>query len=634
MLQSLRSLLFVAALVCSAQTLAGEPPPLAAFANPYPFLNPRISPDGRHLVYLDRSTEKFVVAMMDLGTTKIDAILVGEVGDFSVTGCWFKNDTRLLCHFAGTDMDMGHAFNVTRLLALDIDGKNQKVLVQNGRAGGSQFQDRIVDELRDDPRNVLIELDDDANIFPSVFKLDIYTGKMERVQSDRTPIMSWSTDRDGIVRFGYGEKGGQSSYIARDSATAPWRTLLKFQVFDNQKFSVYGFGVLPNKLIVAANKDGRDAVWEMDLADQSDRQLLFANATVDVDGPVHWPNDDRLVGFAYETDKPHLQLFDGRAIGVQDAIDKALPGTVNRVISGSRDDQRLVISSESDLQPVAYFLLDLKQSRLQRLSPSPKQLTPANLAPMKPVTVKAADGAEIPGYLTLPVGRDPKNLPAVVLPHGGPYARDSWGFDPLVQMLASRGYAVLQLNYRGSTGYGDDWFRQGFQQWGSKMHEDITAGTRWLMAQGIADPKRVCLVGWSYGGYAALIGAIKAAPLYQCIVSIAGVSDMRDLAWDNSVFYDGRRMTEMSTGTADREENSPLKRATEIKLPVLLVHGTWDVRVNVDHSKSMARALTGAGNATKLVLIEHGDHSLSKPAMRLTLFQNLEQFLAAHLQAR
>jgi dipeptidyl aminopeptidase/acylaminoacyl peptidase len=233
----------------------------------------------------------------------------------------------------------------------------------------------------------------------------------------------------------------------------------------------------------------------------------------------------------------------------------------------------------------------------------------------------------------VPRGREPKNLPAVVLPHGGPYARDSWGFDELVQMLASRGYAVLQLNYRGSTGYGDAWFRAGFQHWGTTMHEDITAGTRWLLAQGIADPKRVCLVGWSFGGYAALIGGIKEPGLYRCIVSIAGVSDMKELAWENEAFYGGRWSTQLATGNEAGDNNSPLKRAAELKLPVMLVHGTWDTRVNIAQSRSMARALSRGGNPAKVVIIEKGDHSLSKPEMRLTLFQNLEQFLSLHLPA-
>ena len=613
---------------------AAELLPLSAFANANEFSHPDISPDGKHLVYLDRSSGRVVVALIDLATSERRAVVAGEANDFVASSCWFKNDTRLLCHYYGTDIAVGNAFTVSRLLAVDVDGKDQKVLVQNGRAGSSQFQDRIVDTLRNDPRNVLIELDDNEDVFTSVFKLDVYSGKLTKIQSDRFPILRWVTDRDGVVRFGYGYKDDQSVYITRDSETAPWRTLLKFKVFDAEHFSVYGFGVLPNKLIVSAPKDGLDAVWEMDLADQSDRQLLFANSQVDVEGPVIWPNDQHLVGFKYDTDKPQLELFDSRARSVQDAVDKLLPGAVNRVVSASRDDQRLVIVSDRDVQSSSYYLLDLRAGRLQKLAQNAPLLTAERLATMKPVVVKAKDGAAIAGYLTVPVGRDAKNLPAIVLPHGGPYARDNWGFDELVQMLASRGYAVLQVNYRGSTGYGDAWFRAGFQHWGTTMHEDITAGTHWLVEQGIADPKRVCLVGWSYGGYAALIGAVKEAALYQCVVSIAGVSDMKDLAWERRGFYGGRTLTQLGTGMADRDDNSPLKRAAEIKLPVMLVHGTWDINVNVDHSKSMARALARAGNAPKLVLIEHGDHSLSKPEMRLMLFQNLEQFLAAHLPAK
>jgi dipeptidyl aminopeptidase/acylaminoacyl peptidase len=250
---------------------------------------------------------------------------------------------------------------------------------------------------------------------------------------------------------------------------------------------------------------------------------------------------------------------------------------------------------------------------------------------MRPVRVPGADGAPMPGYLTLPSGHTGRNLPAVVLPHGGPYSRDSWGFDPLVQLLASRGYAVLQVNYRGSTGYGEAWLAAGFQGWGTVMHDDITAAARWLVADGIADPRRLCIVGWSYGGYAALIGAVKQPDLYRCAVSIAGVSDLKAIAREDNRFYGGAAAARQSTGTQDLDSQSPRARAAEIKAPVLLVHGHADVSVVVDHSEKMADALKRAGKPHELLVIRNGDHSLRMPAMRQALYERLAAFLAANL---
>ena len=620
-----------AALLYAPASKADPLLPLNQFASPQEFSAPDISPDGKNLVYVDRSSGKPMVVVWNLETRERKAILAGAANEFETSGCWFKNNTRLVCHFRGTELDMGRAFGVSRLIALNSDGKDLKVLVQNGRAGASQFQDQIIDRLRDDDRHVLIQLDDDRDVFTSVFTLDVYSGNLARIQRDRSPILQWRTDREGIVRFGYGYKNDNYVYITRDSESAPWRELSRFKGFNHQDFHVYGFGVLPDKLIVAAPKDGRNAVWEMDLSDKSDRELLFAQPKVDVDGPMHWPSDGRVVGFEFSTEKPELQLFDSQALSIQTAVDRALPGATNRVISASRDSQRIIVRSVRDVKPPNYYLLNVPAGKLSVLSDNAPLLTSERLSPMKPILVRTADGVDVPGYLTLPVGRATKNLPAVVLPHGGPYARDEWEFDPLVQMLASRGYAVLQVNYRGSTGYGDAWFQAGLQHWGTTMHEDITAGTRWLVAQGIADPQRVCIVGWSYGGYAALIGGIKQPDLYRCVVSIAGVSDMTELSWEYGNFYEGRQSVQDSTGTANLAANSPRRRALELKAPVLLVHGTWDSRVPIEHSKAMASALSHGGHPAKLVLIEHGDHSLSKPEMRLQLFQELEAFLAKHL---
>lgn len=630
-------------------TAPAVPPriPIEAFAAGANFGAPSLSPNGEHVVFITHVQGAPYVAVRNLADGTDRPILKGEGGTknrFAVQYCWFKTDQRIVCHFGGFDYDSGRPYPLSRLVALNIDGSASKVLVQNGRAGASQFQDRILHRLPNDPSHVLIQLDPDGNIFPSVFKLDVDSGKLTHVVRSREPILHWAADRSGVVRFGYGFRGSKSQYITRDSADDPWRPLLKFETFGERAFTPLGFGSLPDRMLVSAEHRGRDAIFELDLRDEKELELVFSHPQVDIDDAYQWPNDGQVAGFEFETERPQLYLFDPEMAGIQATVDGAIPGAVNRVISSSTDRNRLVIWSYSDTVSGTAYLLDLRAKALRALGLQNQQLRNATLAPMRAVRVpgapaapdtKAADAGfgpgVMPGYLTLPVGRGDRKLPAVVMPHGGPYARDSWGHDDLVQLLANRGIAVLQLNYRGSTGFGSDWLDAGFQGWGTVMHDDITAGARWLIQQGIADPARLCIVGWSYGGYAALIGAVKEPDLYRCSVSIAGVSDLKAIQAERDRFYGGRAATINSTGTEDLDDQSPRRRASEIKVPVLLVHGEADINVVRDHSEKMSNALRKAGKSQELLMIEDGDHSLIRPSMRAALYAKLDEFLSRHL---
>jgi dipeptidyl aminopeptidase/acylaminoacyl peptidase len=353
-----------------------------------------------------------------------------------------------------------------------------------------------------------------------------------------------------------------------------------------------------------------------------------------VDEVVTWPNDQHVVGFSYHDDKPHIQFIDPEAAAIDRTMDEAVPGTFHEVLDVSRDGHVLVIGSRSDTEPGVYHLLDRNKHQLLTIGQANAGLSHAALAPTKSIVVPGAGGISIHGYLTMPIGAAPdKPIAAVVLPHGGPYYRDYWGYDPMVQLMANRGYAVLQLNFRGSTGYGYDWRRAGNQAWGTIMHDDITAGAHWLVSQGIADPARMCIVGWSYGGYAALIAAVKEPRLYRCAVSIAGVSDISQMARDDAEFYGGRDAARDMTGTdrAQLAAQSPLLHADQIKIPVLLVHGDDDSTVRIAQSEAMAEALRQHGVQSELVVIKGGEHRLLRPQMRLTLYTKLEAFLAANL---
>jgi dipeptidyl aminopeptidase/acylaminoacyl peptidase len=634
--------LLVLATACAGAQAGAPLIPVEDFAAAPDMSAPRLSPDGSHLVYITSYQGARVIAMYDVQAGHSLPIMPGTSGTFQVSFCEFKTDTRLLCHFHGMKywMYSGVGYMVTRLVAVDRDGKNVKILFKGDAYGdavgkiGSEAQDRVIHMLPDDPRHVLIEITEARNFFPSVYQLDIDNGAMHLVVAGRSPILGWLADHDGVVRFGSGFRDSEGVYIARNSADAPWRTLLKFPLFARQEFEPLAFGALPNQLFVVAPHQGRKAIWQMDLDEKNDFQLVFARPDVDVDGIATWPTDQRVVGFAYEDDQRRISYIDPHAQALIATIDQVVPNTYHLILSASRDGTRVLFYSASDVVPASYYLLNTSNNTLIAIGQMSKALAHAQLAASKPVLIPGPDGISIHGRLTLPVGSTPGTpVAAVVFPHGGPYARDHWGYDPLVQLMANRGYAVLQMEFRGSTGYGEAWRAAGHQQWGTIMHADITAGAHWLVSQGIADPARMCIVGWSFGGYAALIGVVKEPKLYKCAVAIAGVSDVSKLPNDRITWYGGKRATEDMTGTDQTllAAESPVLHADQIKVPVLLVHGAEDSTVMLEHSEAMDRALERAGVKHELVVIPGGEHSLIEPAMRLALYTKLVEFLGANL---
>jgi dipeptidyl aminopeptidase/acylaminoacyl peptidase len=628
-----------------APAASGAAIPLEAFTGVPQMSEPHISPDGRYLVFITTSEGRPRVAVRELPTGREWTILNASSGAFTVSRCEFKTNERMLCHLEGVVRggDPQRLYPASHLLAVNADGTRFRLLFGSAfftrlaPAATSQFQDRIVHWLPADPSHVLIELGDRGSVFPSVYRLDVYSGDLQQVVASRPPVMDWTADPSGVVRFGYGFQDENGVYVARNDPSSPWRTLEEFKRFDRKnRFDPLAFGAHPTELLVFAPYEGRTAVWRMDLdAAAGGMQLVYSRPDVDVGGILEWPTDRHVAGYVYETDRPHTYFTDEHAAAIDAVLERALPGAYHVVIDATRDAARLVTFSFSDVMPPRYHLLDVASGKLTELGRQAPALTEAQLAPMRSITVAGPGGAAIPGYLTLPRGTEPgEKLPGVVLPHGGPYARDHWAYDPLVQVLASRGYAVLQLNFRGSTGYGEQWRDAGQQAWGTIMSDDITAGAHWLVDQGIVDPRRLAIVGWSYGGYAALIGVEKEPRLYRCAVSIAGVSDLSQMALDDERFYGGKDSAgdAMGTDPASLRAQSPLEHVADIHVPVLLVHGEDDYTVLVGHSKAMDRELSRHVIPHELVLIPHGGHSLERPEMRLTLYRKITEFLGANLR--
>lgn len=345
---------------------------------------------------------------------------------------------------------------------------------------------------------------------------------------------------------------------------------------------------------------------------------------VDIDSVVRSSNGRRVIGYAYTDDRRRTSYFDPEYKALAASLGRAIPNLpMITFVGGSDDGNKELLFAGADNHPGAYYLFDKRAKTLGEVMPVRSQLTGRTLATVRPLNYRASDGTMIPAYLTLPPGKTAKGLPAVVLPHGGPSARDEWGFDWLPQFLAARGYAVIQPNYRGSAGYGDAWLAQnGFKGWRTSIG-DVSAAARYLVSEGIADPAKLAIVGWSYGGYAALQSAATEPSLYKAVVAIAPVTDL-ELLKTEAEEYTHARITARFVGTGPHvAEGSPLRRAATIQAPVLLVHGDLDVNVGVQQSRKMDSALKSAGKSSELLEFKGLDHQLDDSDARAQMLTKI-----------
>ena len=497
-----------------------------------------------------------------------------------------------------------------------------------------QQQDRIVSWLPDDPDHVLIQLARSDPNLPDVYKLDTRKNKLQRMVKYRAPILSWDASEAGTVLLGTGLSGSDPVAFVRDRGNfrqRPIQASVAIDVFPN----VLGFASDDRTAYVAMDAgDGRRAVYAVDAVDLHTTATVFADAQYDVfPRLIRDSRSWQPVGLVYERDDTTVVWFDAGWRQRFDAIGKALPGATNVPISWSRDGNVVVLVSTSPTTVPTYYLYDATAKKLVKFGAGYPEIPPTSVVERRPVTYTARDGMSIPAYLAVPRGGDAKHLPTVILPHGGPYLRDTGGFDYWVQFFVSRGYAVLQPNFRGSTGYGTAHLRAGYEQWGEKMQDDVIDGVDWLIAQGITDPTRVCIVGGSYGGYVALVAAYKTPQKFRCAVDFAGVADLNAMVL-NMYQY---RFGDLARARVQRgnalSANSPIEHVADIGVPLLIVHGDQDRTVFIEQSVELDAALQAANKPHQFILQPGGDHHLSRASQRLQLFEAMDKFLHEHLSA-
>ena len=591
------------------------------------FKNPQeaghqVSPNGTYVSWLAPYEHRLNVFVRPLKGGDVRRVTSETARD--IAGYFWKGERILYVKDFGGDENF-------HVVSVDLAGGDLKDLTPGGKVRA-----QIVDGLIDDDRHVIVAHNRrDPTVF-DVFRADVATGEEHALAQNPGNITSWMTDHDGQLRVALATDGVNTTVLYRTKEADQFKPILT----TNFKETVSPlFFTFDNKGLYVASNRGRDmaAIFEFDPATAKEGRLIFERADVDV-ADLHYSHKRKvLTTVSYETWKPQRHFLDQEFEAMFRAIETQLPGYEINILSANKAEDKFVVASSSDKTRGRRYLFDKATGKLELLADVSPWLPEAQLADMRPISYQTRDGLTINGYLTLPKGVPARDLPVVVNPHGGPWARDLWGFDPEVQFLANRGYAVLQINFRGSTGYGRKFWEASFKQWGKTMQDDVTDGVHWLIKEGIADPKRIGIYGGSYGGYATLAGVTFTPDLYAAAVDYVGVSNLFTFMRTIPPYW--KPMLDMlyemvGNPETDRDllaAESPALHADQIRTPLFIAQGANDPRVNKNESDQMVAALKKRGVDVEYMVKEDEGHGFRNEENRFDFYDAMEKFLSKHL---
>ncbi len=585
-----------------------------------------ISPDGEHLAFLQPWESRLNVHVQKVGEEA--AVRITDATERDIAGYFWASNGRI-----AYVQDKGGDENF-RLYAVDIDGSDWKDLTPF-----EKVQVGLIDDLKDDDDHVLIQMNKRDARFMDAYRINVVTGEMEIVAENPGNIIAWQTDHDGKLRIATTSDGVNTSLLYRASENVPFETLATMSFKDTLAPLFFTYD---NKNLYVSSNLGRDkqAIYEYDIEKKELTNLIYEHPEVDVENLLRSDKRKTITGVAFFTDKRGYQFLDETRKKIQDDLEARLPGAEVVLAGMNREETKGLVRTYSDRSLGAYYFYDLATMNLTKISDVSPWIDENELAVMKPISYTSRDGLTIHGYLTVPLGKKAKGLPVVVNPHGGPWARDYWGYNPEVQFLANRGYAVLQINFRTSTGYGKKFWEAGFKEWGLKIQDDITDGVRWLIAEGIADPERVGIYGGSFGGYATLAGLAFTPDLYACGVDYVGVANLFTLIKTIPPYWEPlREMMYEMMGDPEKDKElyervSPIFHADNIRVPVLVAQGANDPRVNKNESDQIVEALKAKGIEVEYMVKDNEGHGFQNEENRFDFYRAMERFLGKHLGGR
>jgi dipeptidyl aminopeptidase/acylaminoacyl peptidase len=593
------------------------------------FKNPQesghqISPDGKYLSWLapyERRLNVFVKPLAGGAAQRITAETARDINSY-----FWKGDRILYVKDFGGDENF-------HVVSVNLKGEDLKDLTP-----GEKVRALIVDNLVDDDKHIIVSHNKrDAKVF-DVFRTNAATGEEKLIAQNPGNITNWMTDHEGKLRIAGTTDGVNTTLLYREKEQEPFKPILTTNFKEQVSPVLFTFD---NKRLIVESNRGRDktAIFEFDPSTAKEGKLIAEHPTVDM-GSVSYSRKRKVLTTAnYTTWKGERQFLDKEAEAMFKSVEKKLPGYEIAFISTNKAEDKYIVATFNDKSRGKRYLYDKASDTLEFIADISPWLPENALADMKPISYQSRDGLTINGYLTLPKGGAVKNLPVIVNPHGGPWARDQWRFNPEVQFLANRGYAVFQMNFRGSTGYGRKFWEASFKQWGKTMQDDVTDGVQWLIKEGIADPKRVGIYGGSYGGYTTLAGITFTPDLYAAAVDYVGVSNL--FTFLNTIppyWAPYLAMFHEMVGDPEKDKDlltaaSPALHADKIKTPLFVAQGAKDPRVNKAESDQMVEALKKRGVTVEYMVKDNEGHGFRNEENRFEFYEAMEKFLAKHLKS-
>ncbi len=587
----------------------------------------QISPNGEYYSYMAPYENRMNIFIQKRGDE--EAVQLTSDTDRDIAGYFWPNNTRILYV-----KDDGGNENY-KLFGVNIDGTEPVCY--------TDFEDvrtQIIDDLREIPNEVIIGMNKRNPQVFDPYRLNIETGDMEMLAENPGNIQAWMFDHAGKLRIALAIVDGvNTSLLYRETEQDEWKDVLTTSFKETMSPAFFTFD---NKNVIAVSNLGRDkmAVVEFDIANGKELKVLYENEDYDVSEVFYSRKRKVITSASYTSWKRERHFFDKETEKLFKRLNKDLGEYEIGITATNKEESVYIIRTYSDRSLGAYYIYDMNTDKLEKITDVSPWIDEKEMAQVTPIQYKSRDGLTIHGYLTLPKGltmKNAKNLPVVINPHGGPWYRDEWGFNPEIQFLANRGYAVLQMNFRGSTGYGKAFWEASFKKWGREMQDDITDGTNWLIEQGIADPERIAIYGGSYGGYATLMGLVKEPDLYTAGVDYVGVSNMFTFMETIPPYWEPLRdMFYEMVGNPEADslmlrEVSPVFHVDKIKAPLFIAQGANDPRVNKDESDQVVEAMKARNIDVEYLVKDNEGHGFRNEENRFEFYRSMEEFLSKHL---
>ena len=613
--------------ISNENTLKAKQIPLENF-----FKNPekssyQISPNGDYYSFMAPYKNRMNIFVQKRGDTSSVQLTFEE--DRDVAGYFWPNDNQIMFLKDDGGDENYHLFGV------NIDGSN--LIVYTDFEG---VRAQIIDDLPDQNEFVVIGLNKRNKQVFDPYRLNLISGELTMIAENPGNIQGWMFDHDGKLRLATAIVDGvNQSILYRDSEDEEFKTIITTNF--KEGFSPQFF-TFDNKNIIGSSNLGRDksAIVEFDPSTAKEVRVLYENEDYDVNG-VGYSKKRKVITAAFYTSwKSERHFFDSTSKEVIEKIQMQLPGYEIGLTGVNKEENTLIVRTYSDKSLGAYYIYTTEDNKLEQIVEVSPWIDENEMSNQLPINYNSRDGLNINGYLTLPKGytmENAKNLPVVINPHGGPWARDGWGFNPEIQFLANRGYAVLQMNFRGSTGYGREFWEASFKKWGREMQDDITDGTNWLIEKGIADRNRIAIYGGSYGGYATLMGLVKEPDLYAAGVDYVGVSNMFTFMktippyWEPMLEMMYEMVGDLEEDSTMLKEVSPVFHVDKIKSPLFIAQGKNDPRVNVDESDQMVEAMKNRGVEVEYLVKDDEGHGFRNEENRFEFYRAMENFLSKQL---